>query len=304
MRACGRGPLHCASSEEGTTCGNTAAGTRSSASMAGSHSPVRRFSRSVRLALLASVTWCLPPVRFHTSQLSMVPKASSPRSARSRAPGTWSRIHASLVPEKYGSSRRPVAAVTAGSWPAATKALQVSAVRRSCQTMAWWMGSPVRRSHTTVVSRWLVMPTAANCCGVTPALASTSVMVAACVAQSSCASCSTQPEAGKCWVNSRCATATMPPWWSNRMERELVVPWSRARMNWLMTPHHTARSGRMALPVEGEPRLQLARRAGQDAAREVGNVFAAQQVLRRHMDLHFALQQFLIGRQIHYRVAG
>ena len=35
------------------------------------------------------------------------------------------------------------------------------AVRRSCQTMAWWTGVPVPRSHSTAVSRWLVMPIAA-----------------------------------------------------------------------------------------------------------------------------------------------
>ena len=36
-----------------------------------------------------------------------------------------------------------------------------SAVRRSCQTMALWIGRPVARSQMTVVSRWLVMPSAA-----------------------------------------------------------------------------------------------------------------------------------------------
>ena len=35
------------------------------------------------------------------------------------------------------------------------------AVRRSCQTIALWIGLPVSRSQTTVVSRWLVMPMAA-----------------------------------------------------------------------------------------------------------------------------------------------
>ena len=35
-------------------------------------------------------------------------------------------------------------------------------MRRSCQTMALAIGSPVLRSHTTVVSRWLVMPMAAT----------------------------------------------------------------------------------------------------------------------------------------------
>ena len=37
---------------------------------------------------------------------------------------------------------------------------QISAVLRSCQTMARWDGCPVRRSQATTVSRWLVMPMA------------------------------------------------------------------------------------------------------------------------------------------------
>ena len=49
----------------------------------------------------------------------------------------------------------------AGSWPSAFSFAQMSAVRRSCQTMARWIGLPVARSQTTVVSRWLVMPMAA-----------------------------------------------------------------------------------------------------------------------------------------------
>jgi hypothetical protein len=52
------------------------------------------------LALLTSVTCAAPPVSCQISQLSTVPKASSPRSAASRAPGTWSSSHCSLVPEK------------------------------------------------------------------------------------------------------------------------------------------------------------------------------------------------------------
>ena len=35
---------------------------------------------------------------------------------------------------------------------------RASAVRRSCQTMALWIGLPVARSQTIAVSRWLVMP--------------------------------------------------------------------------------------------------------------------------------------------------
>ena len=37
-----------------------------------------------------------------------------------------------------------------------------SSVRVSCQTIALCTGVPVRRSHSTVVSRWLVMPMAAR----------------------------------------------------------------------------------------------------------------------------------------------
>ena len=54
----------------------------------------------VRLALVTSVTWTAPPVSFHTSHVSTVPNSSLPASARSRAPGTWSRIHLILVAEK------------------------------------------------------------------------------------------------------------------------------------------------------------------------------------------------------------
>ena len=55
---------------------------------------------SVRDAFETSVAWTLPPVRFQMSQVSTVPKASSPFSARSRAPGTRSKSHAIFVAEK------------------------------------------------------------------------------------------------------------------------------------------------------------------------------------------------------------
>ena len=54
----------------------------------------------VRDALLTSVMCVESLVSFHTSQLSMVPNASLPASALARAPGTLSRIHATLLPEK------------------------------------------------------------------------------------------------------------------------------------------------------------------------------------------------------------
>ena len=68
--------------------GNTDAGTSNSFSSSGSHACVRRFISDVRLALVTSVACTAPPVSFHSSQVSTVPAASSPFSARARAPGT------------------------------------------------------------------------------------------------------------------------------------------------------------------------------------------------------------------------
>ncbi len=53
-----------------------------SASSSSSQSPLWMSKSSVRLAFDGSVTCAAPRVRFQTSQVSMVPNASSPRSAR------------------------------------------------------------------------------------------------------------------------------------------------------------------------------------------------------------------------------
>ena len=76
------------------------AGTRNSFSRSSSHASVLMLNSMVRDALLTSVTCVELQVSCHTSQLSMVPNASFPASALARAPGTLSRIHAILVPEK------------------------------------------------------------------------------------------------------------------------------------------------------------------------------------------------------------
>src|SRR5205823_1775974 len=80
--------------------------------------------------------------------------------------------------------------------PPAWRARQNSAVRRSCQTMARATGDPLSRSQRTVVSRWLVTPTAARSDGATPAAARASGTTAATERQISSASCSTQPGRG------------------------------------------------------------------------------------------------------------
>ena len=134
-------------------------------------------------------------VSFHRSQVSTVPKASSPRSARARAPGTWSSSQRDLGAGEVGvehearSSRR-----TSGLEPAAFSAV---ADRRGAPALPHDRavdGRPVARSHTIVVSRWFVMPMAA-----TSAPADAAPRRRACAAavsvvdQISSGSCSTQP---------------------------------------------------------------------------------------------------------------
>ena len=71
--------------------------------------------------------------------------------------------HSSLVAEKYGSSTRPVRARTSGSWPGVA---QLVAARRGAAVLpddrAVQRPRRCARSHTTTVSRWLVMPIAAT----------------------------------------------------------------------------------------------------------------------------------------------
>ena len=69
-------------------------------------------------------------------------------------------------------------------------------MRVSCQTIAFITGSPVLRSQTTVVSRWLVMPSAAMSPSLAPAFSTASSMTFCDFAQISFGSCSTQPGLG------------------------------------------------------------------------------------------------------------
>ncbi len=181
---------------DGRTSGISAAGTFSAASRSASHALRCTLKSMVREALLTSVTCTLPPVSCQISQLSTVPKASSPRSARARRPGTLSSSQTSLVAEKYASITRPVFSRMVSSMPSARSFAHSGSARRSCQTMAWCTGRPVARSHTSVVSRWLVMPMARMSVGFSFALASTSRAVASWPCQISIGSCSTQPGCG------------------------------------------------------------------------------------------------------------
>ena len=76
----------------------------------------------------------------------------------------------------------------------------MSAVRRSCHTIARRGEPRVSRSHSTIVSRWLVMPSAVSSDAST--LPSTSRVASIVACQMSSAECSTHPGCGKCWRNS------------------------------------------------------------------------------------------------------
>jgi hypothetical protein len=107
----------------------------------------------VRDALLASVACTRPAVSLKISQLSTVPRHTSPASARARNPSVWSSSHSTLLAEKSGSTRSPVRHSISGSNPSRTNCAQRAAERRHCQITAAVSGSPVRRSHSTTVSR-------------------------------------------------------------------------------------------------------------------------------------------------------
>jgi len=194
------------------------------AASSSSHAPVLRLSSWVREALVESVTCTAPSVSFQISQVSMVPAASSPASARARAPSTWSSSHAILLAEKYGSIPSPVRSRTKSSCPAAMSMSHASEVRRSCHTMALWIGTPVARSQMTTVSRWLVTPTAASSSAEMPASAMALSATSYCWLQSTSGSCSTQPACGKICGSAICACESLAPVSSNTIARELVVP--------------------------------------------------------------------------------
>ena len=173
-------------------------GTPNRSSSSSSHCSAWMLNSIVREALVTSVTCSRPLVSFQISQVSIVPKASRPASARARAPGTLSRIQRILLAEKYASMSSPVFRWISGAAPSAFSRSQKSAVRRSCQTMALWIGSPVSRSQT--IGRLALVGDADGgdvAAAAMPARPSASTATPICDAQISCGSCSTQPARGK-----------------------------------------------------------------------------------------------------------
>src|SRR6516162_4256684 len=75
--------------------------------------------------------------------------------------------------------------------------------------MARYTARPLPRSHSSVVSRWLVMPMATMSFAPMPAFCMAPRQHSTVVRQISSGSCSTSPSAGKCWRNSACAKAAI-----------------------------------------------------------------------------------------------
>ena len=93
----------------------------------------------VRLALVTSVMCeppSTPPVMFQSTQVSVLPNTASPRSAASRTPSTFSRIHWILPPEKYVAGGSPALRRITSPLPSRSSAEAIRSVRVSCQTIA------------------------------------------------------------------------------------------------------------------------------------------------------------------------
>jgi len=95
---------------------------------------------------------------------------------------------------------RPALCLITSPLPSRSSAAAIRSVLVSCHTIAWPYGRPVRRFHTTVVSRWLVRPSAPRSAATMPREASTVLTTALVRSQISIGSCSTQPGRGSTCV--------------------------------------------------------------------------------------------------------
>ena len=94
----------------GRISGSMARGTPKKPSSSSSQSSFSRSMSMVRLALVTSVTCrppCGPPVRFHTTHVSDVPKSASPRSAAARSPSTLLQQPLQLAAGEVGGRGQP-----------------------------------------------------------------------------------------------------------------------------------------------------------------------------------------------------
>ncbi|GIU98565.1 MAG: hypothetical protein KatS3mg014_0181 [Actinomycetota bacterium] len=248
---------------EGRIAGSIARGIPMRSRISSSQSRVSRFMSIVRLAFETSVTWTPPsgpPVRFQMHQVSMLPNSSSPFSARRPGPLDVVEDPLDLRPREVrrqgqaGLRPEPVLAAVAGEVVADLGRCGCPARRSRCRR-----ASPVARSHTTVVSRWFVTPTAAMSLGRTPAFSSAPLDH---LLRSGSRSPSDRARPSPAWGRSARAPSGrsrphLPPW-SKIMNRVLVVPWSKAAAYFghgrLLLSTALRRSPRHPVPQRPPPR--------------------------------------------------
>ena len=167
---------------------------------------------SVRLAFETSVAWTRPPVSRQMRNVSTVPKASSPRSARAAQARRPVEDLGDLRPAEVGvdrAGRSVPGRAPRGRPPAARRSAAPSpgSARRSRSRPADRSPAP-RRSSSRAGSS---MPMAAIDGRIGPDSARTRRAVPSWVDQIASGSCSTSPGAGKIWGSSSEADARIPP---------------------------------------------------------------------------------------------
>ena len=220
--------MHPKSASLAVASGNSDIGMCSQSQSSASQRRADRSNKAVREAQEWSVWWVRPPVRFQTSQVSTVPQANSPASARSRTSGTFSSSQATLAAEKNESLRRPVRRRNSSSRPARRHRSTIESVCLEIQTRASCTGTPVRRSQIITVSRCEVTATALRSVEAMPVSFRTRLTVESWACHSATGSSSTQPGRGRCQFTAVLASPTMAPSASTTTLRALVEPSSRA----------------------------------------------------------------------------
>ena len=217
----------------------------------------------VREALVTSVTCIAPPVSCQTSQVSMVPNASSPASARSRAPGTLSRIQRDLGAGEVGVDHEAGAFADEGFVAVALQAIaeiRGAAVLPDDRVVDRLAGLAVPDDGG------LALVGDADGGDVVAADAerrpSASVATAICVRPDLARGrARPSPAAGRSGGTRAGRPRRWPPSWSKTIARELVVPWSRA-----MQVRHGSDSGSDSRPGTSERTFYTRRDRPPDAS--------------------------------------
>ena len=202
-------------------------------SSSSSQSSVSRSISMVRLALVGSVTCTppsVPPVRFQSSQVSVLPKIASPRLGGLPDPVDVLQDPLDLAAGEVGGRRQPglapdhvaaAVAVQRGGDPVGAGVLPDDRVVERPAGLA-----VPHHGRLALVGDARARPGRRRC---RPGVVQRRAARPSCVrSQISIGSCSTQPACGRICSCSSWWRPTSLPAWSKIMKRVLVVPWSMA----------------------------------------------------------------------------